>query len=330
MLHALFVKGAHWGAARGGHEAADWEWIEEIDLEALEAAPDFDVAEARRAIASEGVLLFQRPVAPTALDIEEDRILREFRLKVTIPLLRDTGAPCPEVLGTGTLMTHEGRFFLVTADHIFRKNIKDANSALIPFSDVAIPDRPRHGRLQTLGKVNVFRLPTPVPVDAIVLEVVDQEIIDMLHAGWGFLTVAQVDLPVPDDRFVISGFMFDQASFNDGVVFQAMMNLETDLLHETPDVEEPAPGFDLFLHLQDEGAMIDGTRRPITTLKGLSGGPIWALRRPSADELWLPSSMLKLVAVQSSEMKRKWSRGVHWDAILAILRSPAVGFSSPP
>ncbi|WP_018262530.1 hypothetical protein [Methylobacterium sp. WSM2598] len=197
-------------------------------------------------------------------------------------------------------------------------------------ADLAVPDRPRQDTLHTLGDLHIYRLKPPVLIDAVVLEILAPVTIELLNSGWGFLKIGQVDDPRPDDRFVISGFMIDRASFRDNMVHQAMLNLETDFLHDTPEVKEPAPGYDLFFYLQAEGAMIDGTRRAINTLKGVSGGPIWALRRPSPGGPWAPSKMLKLVAVQSSEMRRKWSRGVHWKAVRGILRQPEVGFTSPP
>jgi uncharacterized protein (DUF4415 family) len=328
-LHAVFRKESNWGDERAGHDASSWTLLEEVNLDKPDESLSFSAIEARRTIEADGVFYFEKQSKPTPLELEEDRLLSEFRLKVTIPLLRDTGVDCPEILGTGTLVTHEDRYFIVTADHIFREDVDDASSPLIPMADVAVPERPVRAELRTLGSHHIYRLTPPVLADVIVLEVVEPATIKMLKSGWGFLTAGQVDLPRSDDRFVISGFMIDSASFTNNIVHQAMLNLETDFLHDTPAVKEPAPGYDLFFYLANEGAMIDGSRRPITTLQGLSGGPIWALRRPAAG-IWAASKMLKLVAVQSSEMKRKWSRGVHWNAVLAILRQPELAFTSPP
>jgi hypothetical protein len=77
---------------------------------------------------------------------------------------------------------------------------------------------------------------------------------------------------------------------------------------------------------------VDGTQRTVTTLRGLSGGPIWAVRDIAKGELWMPSKAMKIVAIQSSEFQgqEKWSRGSRWYAIQQILRQPDVGLQNPP
>lgn len=77
---------------------------------------------------------------------------------------------------------------------------------------------------------------------------------------------------------------------------------------------------------------VDGTKRTVTTLRGLSGGPIWALRAIAENELWMPFKAMKIVGIQSSELQsqEKWSRGFRWSAVQKILRQPDVGLQNPP
>jgi hypothetical protein len=92
------------------------------------------------------------------------------------------------------------------------------------------------------------------------------------------------------------------------------------------------PAFDLFFYLQPRGASVDGVQQDIPTVLGLSGGPIWAVRDIGPDALWHPSKVSKIVAIQSGEQTHgaNWSRGFRWDAVLEILRQPALKLRSPP
>lgn len=334
-LRAIFLKAADWGPERGGHLRENWSLESEVNLAAPGRMVPFTVDEARETVQSNGVFIYQ--VAASKLQQAEHDLLNGYRQKFTLPLLWDTGESAPLVLGSGTLFEHEGRCFLVTADHIFREDIDDASSPLIATEDVALPDAPRASgkappaRLITLGRHTIFRLKPPVVADVIVIELLEVEVINALRAAWGFLPLSAVsDLGSDDERFVITGFLLQGAKWKDGVVSQAMLNLETDRYHETPTVKAPADGLDLFLYLQRSATTVYGQARKIDSLRGLSGGPIWSLREIPRDGVWHPSKAMKVVAVQSSEMEGKWARATDWKAVKAILSNIDVGFSRPP
>ncbi|WP_189602167.1 hypothetical protein, partial [Mesorhizobium sp. M8A.F.Ca.ET.161.01.1.1] len=125
--------------------------------------------------------------------------------------------------------------------------------------------------------------------------------------------------------------MTEGAAYDRKVLRQRMLNLETDFLFDEPTVKDPAPGYDLFFYLQPKGALVDGSgAREVTSLKGMSGGPIWAVRSVEEGKFWSAQIASKIVAVQSSEMAGKWSRGVHWHAVTQILSQPEVSLSNPP
>ncbi|MBZ9843362.1 hypothetical protein LB529_13385 [Mesorhizobium sp. CA5] len=311
--------------------------IEEVNLDQRDRALPFSAAEAAEAVRSEGIFQFQ--VMASELEQAQHALLNNYRLKFTLPLFSEP----PDgfaLLGTGTLFEHEDRYFIVTADHIFRTDQDDPHSALIDMTTVGVPTDPRPAGagaapIVTLGNHIVYRLTLPVLIDVIVVELLGPKTIATLKAGWSFLPFSQAeDVAAADDRFVITGFMAQGLKFDPDTkkVGQAMLNLETDYLHYTPEVKHPVPKFDLFFYLQSDMTNVDGTQRTVTTLKGLSGGPIWAVRDISKDEVWMPSRAMKIVAIQSSELqsREKWSRGFRWSAVQQILRQPDVGLEHPP
>ena len=336
-LRAVFEKGTSWGQDRNGQLQQDWELIDEVNLDQPDCKLPFSAAEAEAGVQSDGVFLFQ--VVASELEQAQHTLLNSYRLKFTLPIFSEPPKSL-KLLGTGTLFKHEDRYFIVTADHIFREDEDDPNSPLIDMTTVGVPVEPRAAgtgaaAIKALGNHNVYRITRPVLIDVIVIELLEPEIIATLKAGWSFLPFAQAeDVDTADDRFVITGFMGQDLRFDDAtnVVSQAMLNLETDYLHYTPAVKDPVPDFDLFFYLQADMTNVDGTRRTVTTLKGLSGGPIWVVRDIAKDDLWLPSKAMKIVAIQSSEFRgeEKWSRGFRWSAVKQILRQPEVGLQDPP
>lgn len=336
-LRAVFAKETPWGEGRGGHVAEDWELVEEVDLSSPDSTWLFSAVDAATAAQTDGIFLFQ--VVASKLEQAQHILLNNYRLRYTLPLFSEP----PDsfvLLGTGTLFEHEGRSFIVTADHIFRTEEDDPHSPLIDMTTVGVPADPRlagegAAPITTLGNHHVYRLTPPVLIDVIVIELLDPEKIATLKKGWAFLSFSQAeDVAIHDDRFVITGFMGQGLKFDSETnrVGQAMLNLETDYLHYTPQVADPVPQFDLFFYLQAEVSNVDGTQRNVTTLRGLSGGPIWTLRDDAEGEFWHPSKTMKIIAIQSSELQsqEKWSRGFRWSAVQQILRQPKVGLKNPP
>lgn len=336
-FRAAFAKQTTWGPDRADHTAQNWDLIEEVDLAAPGRALPFSPEKAAEILLASGVFLFQD--LTSEMDKYQHDLLNEYRLKFTIPLFYECGEAF-HVLGTGTLFQQEDRYFIVTADHIFRFDEKNPESPLIDLASVGVPTDPRPAgagaaEILKLGSHNIYQLPPPTLVDAIVVEIRDPAMIATLKKGWSFLPFSQAeDVGEDDDRFVITGFMFQNIDFNreTNIVSQSFLNLETDYLHFIPAVTAPVPQFDVFFYLQADVANVDGTQRKVTTLKGLSGGPIWAIRDIVQTDLWVPYKAMKIVAIQSAELQseEKWSRGVRWSAVQQILRQPCVGLKNPP
>jgi hypothetical protein len=265
-------------------------------------------------------------VDPSVLN--ESQAIHSFILRVTLPLLKESGE-VPEILGTATLFRTGDRVFLVTAAHILKEDENDLSSADIDLTSIAFPSGPTNASLHTLGAIEVYRAPPEENIDVAVLEVKSPEIIEMIEKGWGFLKFDQVAQREEGNRFILSGFLVEGVRWDGRNVGQAMLTLATDPLHYIPDVSHPAPTVDQFYYLQKDGELADGSSRPIPNLKGLSGASIWSYAH-STSPFWDPSKALRVVAVQSTAKRGEWFRGVDWAAVNAILASPVVGLEHPP
>jgi hypothetical protein len=261
------------------------------------------------------------------LNDEQDAVIGAYVLQVTIPLLTD-GNPAPRIRGTGTLFTHEERYFIVTAAHIFKEDEDDPSSADIDLTEVACPTGLVDAKLRRLGKFSLYRPPSPSRVDAAIVELHDGETIETLKNGWQFLALDAV-APFPfNARFMVTGFLYEGVKWDGNNVGQRFLKLTTDPLHYVPETAFPEPSVDRFFYLQDQAPRPDGSWRDIPKLQGLSGGSLWAYTEPPG--LWSASKAVKIVAVQSSYLRGKWIRCTDWSAVRSIFREPEIGFHTPP
>lgn len=266
------------------------------------------------------------PISP---EVMEHRLVEAFILKVTLPLLLDTGGPQAEVLGTATLFRIDGRVFVVTAAHVLLTDPYDPSSPQIDLEKIAFPSQLRGAWLHTLGEMEVLRPKPPSHVDVALLELKSAEVIELLEQGWGFLGLEQVGPPAPGDRFMVGGYPEEYARPVGNSILQSFLSVATDPLHYVPLVKHPQPLLDLFFHLEDEGEQVGGGRREIPSLKGMSGASIWAYAPPSAGSAWTAAKALKVYAVQSSARRGAWFRGVDWGAVIVLLKDPSLGLRHP-
>lgn len=264
------------------------------------------------------------------LDAQQDALVSRYVVEVTIPLLADNPnlvEQGPIVLGTGTLFEHEGRHFIVTAAHILKVDEEDPKSADIDLEGIAFPSGRSNATLQTLGSFDIHRPDPTSHIDVVVLELKDQATIATLKAGWRFLGFDAAG-PFPFKAcFVLSGFLMEGASWIGERVGQNFLMLSTDALHYVPEVRFPEPTVDRFFHLEKEGVLLDGSKRTIPRLKGLSGASLWAYTEPAG--IWSPETVLKVVAVQNGAKHGEWIRCADWDAVRYIFNQPSLGFISP-
>lgn len=334
---AIFSVGTDWGPQRGGHSHEHWALVEQVDLARPSRPLPFSADDALAALQSEGIFTYQ--VAASELQATQHQLLNDYRLRYTLPIFDETSKGF-DILGTGTLFEHEGRSFIITADHLFRTDPDRADSPLIDMSLIHMPSEPRRpgeglASMVLLGRHKLHHFVAEPNVDVVVMELLEPETIAILQKHWSFLPFSQAeDVAETDDRFVITGFMSHEAQYSAerNTVTQRMLNLETDLLYDIPKLNTLVPDYDLFLHFQTDGTTVDGAQRRVATLEGLSGGPIWAVRDVSETALWAPAKAMKIVAIQSGEARhaKNWARGFRWSAVLKILRRPELGFAIAP
>ena len=258
------------------------------------------------------------------IDVQKDAALFGYVVEATVPLLADG----PTVLGTGTLFTHEGRHFIMTAAHILKVDHNNPESDDIDLAGIAVPNGRSHATIFTLGSFTVHRPASPSRVDVVVLELLDAKSVNTLKRGWRFLGFDAAG-PFPTGaRFILAGFPKAGATWDGKNVGQNFLMLATDELTHTPRLKDLEPTVDRFFHLEEEGELLDGSLRTIPELNGMSGASVWAYTEPSG--LWSPSAALKAVAVQCSYSPGRWFRCVDWAAVRYILNKPEIGFRSPP
>jgi hypothetical protein len=265
-------------------------------------------------------------------------IIDAFILKVSLPLLADAGGQMA-ILGTGTLFNIEGRSFIVTADHNLKEDPDDPDSPDIDLTTIAYPSslqaslsasvgsrrsRPKPAALNTLGPFDLFRPRKPSRLDVAVLELKGDATVKRLHDSWSFLTLANIGTPANCTTFILAGYLFEGATFENGIVGQVVLSLQTNPLHYTPEVEFPDSKFDQFYYLPESLEAGDPPRR-VTSLKGLSGASIWSYTDSSDNGGIFPSSAVRVIGIQSSAKMGAWFRGVDWNAVKSILRDKDVG-----
>jgi len=250
-----------------------------------------------------------------------------YILSVTLPLLADVDSEEPKVLGTGTLIRHEDRLFIVTALHVLKEDQQDLQSPDIDFERVAFPTAPIKGKIHTLGSICVYRPKAAPTLDVVIIEIIDDEVRGVLADGWRAISLDQV-APFPaDGPMMANGYLLEGASAKDGNIGQKFFNLGTEPLDHVPEVED-ATEFDRFLLLKREGQLADGAFGEMPSLRGMSGTSVWTLRK--IEGLWDPTIALKAVGIQTSAKPGHFVRCLEWSAALGIFRSTEVGFSSPP
>lgn len=261
------------------------------------------------------------------LDEQKHSAIINYVNASTIPLLADA-TEAPDILGTGTLFQHEDRYFIITAAHILKSDPDNPCSQDIDLTAIAYPTRKIDAKLMTLGPFEVYRPQPPSRVDVVVLELKDRETISALNKAWRFLGFDKV-APFPfNARFLLSGYPVEGVSWDGQKVGQNFLSITTDALDHVPSVQFPEPTVDRFFYLEDEGQLPDGSSRKLPALQGLSGASLWAYNEPTG--IWDASKAMKIVGVQSSYLRGQWFRCVDWCAVRHILRTPIVGFQSPP
>jgi hypothetical protein len=227
------------------------------------------------------------------------RALGAFAASVAVPIVYDHEQGGGDQVGTGTLLTVDSRFFLVTAAHLFkdcdpgRFAIASANTTL----------------MWSIGRCNLL-LPTNDAFDVAVVELLEEATIERAKSSWKILTLANTGLASQEGVFVLCGFPSERTVRTGDMIRGSRIIAFTNRISEVPaDAEQPVhPALDLFFHYDEEAIQITGTAIATPNLRGCSGASIWEYREPQGVSFWTPGQCLRIIGVQSAWLKGKYFR----------------------
>ncbi|MBN8995422.1 MAG: trypsin-like peptidase domain-containing protein [Rhizobiales bacterium] len=241
--------------------------------------------------------------------------IQGFILKSTIPILVERKEGKPDPVGTGTLLTINGRHFIITARHLFA----DDWSAL---EHLAVPDA-LDGDTYTRILNLVCSTPKNGDVDIAILEVTNPESVREIKANWNFLTLENVDVSASATNVWIVGYPGKNYSIVGKRLVAEPVTVLTERLRETPKAaRQPVhQGLDLFYAYGKSAHLLGKGDAPTPELQGMSGTAIWDVSsQPHPGELWLPERFAKMIGVQVAFLHGDYARAKSW---LAVARSLA-------
>jgi hypothetical protein len=241
------------------------------------------------------------------------RALGAFAASVAVPIVYDHEQSGGDQIGTGTLLTADGRFFLITAAHLFKFKGCDPGRFAIASANTT--------QMWSIGRCNLL-IPTNDAFDVAVVELLEEATIERAKASWKILTLANSGLASQDGVFVLCGFPSERTERTGDLIRGSRIIAFTERINEPPaDAEPPVhPALDLFFHYDLEAIQITGTAIATPNLRGCSGASIWEYREPQGVSFWTPEQCLRVVGVQSAWLKGQYFRAKSWAAVLEIMR----------
>lgn len=254
------------------------------------------------------------------IDAREAAAIDRFASSCTIPLFYDKEQTAP-LIGTATLFQVDHHYLLVTAAHLFDKPAHPER--------FAYPENPVKSQTFTLGRSNVWKPKNHSEIDVAVVELLDEDTIRRLSAGWTFVTLDIVAPPTAQGRFFVAGYPSVYTSQKSVWLIGRFLTVFSSRLTSLPSgAEKPVDlNLDLFFKYATEAETLDGRIVKAPELPGLSGASIWQYKDIQVDQVWTPESSVRIVGVQSAYAKGKYFRGKNWHAVASVLRSSQLGIA---
>jgi len=232
-----------------------------------------------------------------------------------------------QVIGTGSLFQADGRHFIITAGHLAQDFERYG---------LRVPSAPRGARILVAGPGTITSWNKH---DVAVFEIASPEVAATLKTGWSFLSAGNVWLNVElrGAFFLLFGYPTAQCGQNDSgirgsplpLVTSPFLGIPTGLAFDEPYHEKA----DFFLeHARTTIDLESGVRSELAPLGGMSGCPLWALRRPDgasdagaqSSGLWVTGEDARIIAIQSGVSPGKWIRCKRWWTVDRVLRKLGV------
>lgn len=249
----------------------------------------------------------------SAMDAEVVAIQR-FVLNCTAPLLLEQGERVG-ILGTGTFFTVGGRFFVITASHLFGPQIDPNN--------IGLPLNLHRADIVTLGPATIHS-PKESGIDVSVIELKNERLVSDLTRTWRFTSAQNIGRFKPTQTtFLVAGYPDSQSSVTPEWIRSEPATFLTSPLKEVPtDVlfTDPFdPAVDLLFRYGRVGEHLDGATVVTPDLGGMSGASIWAFEPEVQQQtLWQPDSQVKIVGIQSGFVHGRCVLAKNWGAVAVL------------
>lgn len=245
----------------------------------------------------------------------QQQALDTFWLHTTVPLFRAIGEDADH-LATGTFVAVGQKLILLTARHILDSCKPE---------DIAIAETPNGLSLRTLGKILIHK-PNDLhdtEIDILGIEVHDQEIIDIIKAGWRVVDITMGAEPDSASEVMLIGYPSATLKKMDMRITGRPTKINSALLDDIPSNPTPPtnPALDMFLQFSRTAVAMGDKIVDTPPIKGMSGCAIWQLSKTVDGELWSPDHALRLVGIQSSVRPGSYFRGKRWAYIRLLLNN---------
>ena len=244
----------------------------------------------------------------------EAAAIEQFALSISVPIFLDVGAS-GELRATGTLFKIAGRYFLITARHVF--------DDLPDLTKLAVAESPLSGGIFTLGDFMLLK-PTEEHVDVAAIEFKSMETIVKFERNWKFLSlenVASAYQVTGDATFFVSGYPSSLIKREASLIKGKFVTAYTQRLYSPPAeaIAPVSPELDMFFDYARDATLLTGEVVETPKLPGVSGASVWAIRAVSG--VWSPEAAIRVVGIQSAYLHSKYIRVKSWLAVAKMLES---------
>jgi hypothetical protein len=238
--------------------------------------------------------------------------IERYVVSATIPILYDADSVADQV-GTGTLFTLAGRYFLVTAQHTFHN--RDAGRFAIPKSRIT-------GDLHSLGPHQLLSADSEeADIDIAILELLDEFTISYSKSEWKSLTLNDIVRPSSTGMFVLCGYPSLYAMRKEGLITGKPATAITNRIPIPTNADPPInPALDLFFRYGPGASDLSDKNVSVPPLRGVSGASVWEYREPENTTVWAPAGCLRAVGVETSFREGSYFRAKSWEMVLEMLR----------
>jgi large subunit ribosomal protein L30 len=251
--------------------------------------------------------------------------MEKFQARITVPILFDADSEV-HIFASGVLFAHHGRYFILTAAHLF-----DPPFGPEHLTKLATPNVRHLAKPTTLGKLKLTVSDRrPFDFDVAIIELLDEAKIALLKNEWQFLNLAQIGLPTDQPLLCLGGYPEALVRQSQGAAHGPMFVVRTMKLDQVPAEAEPPVDltFDLFCEYATEGDVrIVSKVLQTPKLQGTSGGSILQYEWTQM-MVWSPNATMKMIALQSSgSSERNWFRCKNWRAIAKAFEKHDAGLA---